>query len=64
MRTALSVSASSRCRTSLTPSAARPSPSPLPLVRARARRLTKLDAWKTALLLTIKRSIAEEPALT
>ncbi|GAA5889004.1 hypothetical protein JCM8208_007741 [Rhodotorula glutinis] len=27
-------------------------------------RLTKLDAWKTALLLTIKRSIAEEPALT
>ena len=28
------------------------------------RRLTKLDAWKTALLLTIKRSIAEEPALT
>jgi len=41
-----------------------PLPLPLPLVRALARRLTKLDAWKTALLLTIKRSIAEEPALT
>ncbi|GAA5827429.1 hypothetical protein JCM10212_002760, partial [Sporobolomyces blumeae] len=27
-------------------------------------RLTKLDQWKTGLLLTIKRQIAEEPSLT
>lgn len=29
-----------------------------------ARRLTKLDNWKTGILLAIKRQIAEEPSLT